>query len=84
MPLKYLNKPSIPNDVHIRPIVFVIGKIKSGKTTIAKLLSDKLKLVRIKVSNLLEDFIKYKLDPMSVKAKALLNSGGIVDDDTII
>jgi len=69
MPLKYLYKPSVPTDVHIRPIVFVIGKVKTGKTTIAKLLTEKLKLVRLKVSYLLEEFIKYQLDPLAMKAK---------------
>jgi adenylate/nucleoside-diphosphate kinase len=70
--------------VHIRPIVFVIGKTKTGKTTIAKLLAEKLKLVRIKVSFLLEDFIRFKLDPLSQKAKAQLASGGTVDTEIVI
>jgi len=38
-------------------MVFVLGKFKSGKTPISKMLSDKLNLIRIKVSSLLEEFI---------------------------
>ena len=47
----------MPTDVIIKPSIFVIGKVKSGKTYVSKLLSDKLKLVHIKISKLLEEFI---------------------------
>jgi adenylate/nucleoside-diphosphate kinase len=74
----------VPTDVHFRPIVFVIGKVKTGKTTIAKLLASTMKLVRLKVSMLLEDFIKHMLDPMAIRAKMQISSGGVVDDETIV
>lgn len=57
-PLKFLVNPTFPIDVKNRPKVFIFGKAKSGKSTLSKLLSEKLQLVRIKPSYILEDFIE--------------------------
>lgn len=70
--------------MHIRPIVFVVGQQKSGKTTIAKLLSEKLNLVRLKVSNLLEEFITHQDDPLAEQCKNILLNGGTLSDDLVI
>lgn len=38
LPLHYLKASTVPTDVIIKPVIFVVGKPKSGKSTIAKLL----------------------------------------------
>lgn len=45
------NSP-IPRDVHVTPVVFIIGKPKVGKGSLAKLISKKLGLVIIKVKHI--------------------------------
>lgn len=84
LPLHYLRAPSVPTDVLIKPIIFVMGKPKSGKSTIAKLLSAKLNLVRVKVSHLIEEFITHQEDPLAMAAKDAILSGGAVENQTLI
>lgn len=55
----------------------MLGKYKSGKTEISKLLAEKLGLVRLKVSTLLEDFIVNQRDVLSMKAREQLMVGGV-------
>ena len=47
-------KQSIPKDVIITPSVYVIGKPKTGKSELSKLLSKKLGLVRISFRRIIE------------------------------
>ena len=46
----------VPKDVHITPIVFLIGKPKTGKVSLAKLISKKLGLVIIKIKHIVQQF----------------------------
>jgi hypothetical protein len=49
------NRP-IPKDINITPIVFVIGKPKTGKGSFAKLISKKLGLIIVKVKHIVQQF----------------------------
>ena len=46
-PLKYLVNKTFPRDVNTRVSAFIIGKSYIGKTSLAKLLEEKLGLIRI-------------------------------------
>lgn len=45
---------AIPKDVLVTPRIFIIGKPKSGKGSLAKLISKKLGLVTIKIKKIIE------------------------------
>ncbi|CAD8103243.1 unnamed protein product [Paramecium sonneborni] len=83
-PFKYFYKPTVPNDVQIKPTIFILGKVKSGKTEIVRLLSEKLNLVRVKVSHLLAEFVTNQTDLLAVNIKNQLKDGKEVDTQYII
>lgn len=83
-PLTYLTNKSYPNDVTINPIAFVVGKPKSGKSALSKLLEEKLNLVRIKLSEIIEDYIPDHKYIQSKKALDVLREGGELTDELII
>lgn len=80
----YLRPLPAPKDVKIRTCVFVIGKPKSGKSTLAKKLSEKLGLVHIKIKNILN---QVKEDPfwlLSDEVNQLTRDGGTPNNEQIV
>lgn len=74
LPLRLLRTPEVPQDINYRPGIFLIGKPKSGVSSLAKLVAQNLGLVRIKVSKLLEDLDK-NLSKLGFEALNLLKLG---------
>jgi len=62
----------------------VIGKSHTGKSGVTKLLSEKLNLVRIKISSILEDFLGDHPYTVSDIAIDHLRNGGTVPDDVLV
>ena len=60
-----LLKSNLPvlKHVHITPIVFLIGKPKTGKGSLGKLISKKLGLVIIKTKHIVKQFSTERRDP---------------------
>ncbi|KAL4506760.1 hypothetical protein ABPG72_001181 [Tetrahymena utriculariae] len=83
-PLKYLTQKCFPKDVEIRPVVFVIGKPKTGKSALCKLLQEKLGLVRVKFSQILEEYIKDHMNVKAAEALAILENGQTLSDEQIV
>ena len=65
----------VPRDVHITPIVFIIGKPKTGKGSLAKLISKKLGLVIIKIKHIVQTFSTEHRDPTTDKILQFARSG---------
>lgn len=49
---------AVPKDVTFVPIVFIIGKTKSGKSTLAQNIKDKYGFKIISLEEIVEDFVK--------------------------
>lgn len=57
-PSKYTQEVSpIPLDVTIKPRVFVLGLPKSGKSTLCKILSEKIGVVHLKMNHIIQQFM---------------------------
>lgn len=63
---QFLKEPSkfvqsaetIPLDISIKPRVFILGLPKSGKTTVSKMLSEKIGVVQLKMSRIIQMFME--------------------------
>lgn len=77
-------KASIPKDVLITPIVYVIGKPKTGKSELTGLLSKKLGLVKITFAEIVEEFTPEHNDGLIQGILKDLKSGGTVSDEQIV
>lgn len=66
---------AIPRDVVVTPRVFIIGKPKTGKGSLAKLISKKLGLVVIKIKKVIEEFATEHKDPTIEKILNSVHSG---------
>jgi len=53
-PIRSLSNQTVPLDVSYIPKIFMIGIGKTGKSSICKLIEEKMKIVRIKISHLLK------------------------------
>lgn len=60
---------SLPTDLKFVPKVFVIGLPKTGKTTLAKLIEKKLKVVRISIADVLKSVITRSEGKLTGEAK---------------
>ena len=73
-----------PKDVSTKISVFVVGKKKTGKSTVAKILAEKLGLVRIKVKHLLNRVIEFPYWINDWEIEQVLREGNVPDDEQII
>ncbi len=48
---------TIPLDINIKPKVFVIGLPKSGKSAVCKMLVQKIGVVHLKISKIIQGFM---------------------------
>jgi adenylate/nucleoside-diphosphate kinase len=56
-PSKYTPLETIPLDVTVKPRVFIIGLPKSGKSTVCKMLNEKIGLVHLKMTKIIQGFM---------------------------
>lgn len=73
------NRP-VPRDVHVTPVVFIIGKPKTGKGSLAKLISKKLGMVIIKIKHIIQQFSTEHRDPTIDKILQVARSGEVLSD----
>lgn len=57
-PKSLLQNDAIPQDVKSTPIIFLMGKTKSGKSTLAESIRDKFGFKVISIEEIMTDFIK--------------------------
>lgn len=57
-PSKYTRMPTTPLDIPVKPRVAVLGLPKSGKSTVCKMLADKIGLVHLKMSKIIQSFME--------------------------
>lgn len=81
---EYLKPLPAPKDIDMHSQIFVIGKSKTGKSTLVKKLQEKLGLVHIKVKNILK---RVREDPFWMLADEVnqtLRKGEVPNDDQIV
>lgn len=61
-PKSLLQNDAIPQDVKSTPIIFLMGKTKSGKSTLAESIRDKFGFKVISIEEIMTDFIKQHED----------------------
>eukprot|EP00828_Plagiopyla_frontata_P023696 TRINITY_DN3029_c0_g1_i10.p1 TRINITY_DN3029_c0_g1~~TRINITY_DN3029_c0_g1_i10.p1 ORF type:complete len:1472 (-),score=263.93 TRINITY_DN3029_c0_g1_i10:1139-5554(-) len=84
-PLQYINKiETMPLDISYAPRIFIIGLPKSGKSSVAKMLSQNLKVVHIKLSHLFRSLTEQHFSLRQKQAFALLQEGKEVPDEVCI
>jgi adenylate kinase family enzyme len=74
----------VPKDVSVTPIVFIIGKPKTGKGSLAKLISKKLGLVIIKIKHIVQQFATEHRDPTIDKILQIARSGEVLSDELVV
>lgn len=58
-PSKFTNSlTTVPLDITVKPRAFVIGLPKSGKSTLCKLLAEKIGVVHLKLPQLVQSFME--------------------------
>jgi len=82
-PLKYLRNPEIPLDINYKPGIFLIGKPKSGVSSLAKLLEKNLGLIRIKVSKIMDE-LKENMSKIGFEALNLLKLGNYPSEEMCV
>lgn len=75
---------AIPRDVKFTPILFIIGKPKSGKSTLARNIRDKYGFKLITVEEILEEFSKEHEDHDIRSILYEVRSGKQLSDESIV
>ena len=70
-----------PKDIHITPSIYIIGKPKTGKSSLAKLLSKQFGCVIIKLKHIIEEFVDKHRDPLVDKILNSIKSGQVLSDE---
>lgn len=84
-PSKYtFDKESIPLDLSYKPTISIIGFSKSGKSTLAKKLHEKLGVVHLKVAKIVEEFLQRDSVYYENLKKKLKDHGGILEEDILV
>ena len=82
-PLKFLKGPEIPLDINYKPAIFLIGKPKSGVSSLAKIIAKNLGVVRVKISKILEE-IKENFSKLGFEASQLLKLGNCPNEEMCV
>lgn len=73
-PLRLLRGMEMPLDINYAPGVFLIGKQKSGISSLSKMVEQKMGLVRIKISKILDEVAKNPFSKLRKDALELLQT----------
>lgn len=83
-PSKYTEVETIPLDITIKPKIFIMGMPKSGKSTLCKKLVEKIGIVHLKMSKIIQEF----MDKDSVQSEFLRRimkiEGRSIEDDLLV
>lgn len=83
-PKTLLQNEAIPQDVKTTPIIFVIGKTKSGKSTLAENIREKFGFKVINIEDIMADFIKEHEDS---EVRAIIHdvqNGKCLNDEALV
>lgn len=82
-PLKFLKGPEIPLDINYKPAIFLIGRPKSGVSSLAKVMEQNLGIVRVKISKILEE-LKDNFSKLSYESLQLLKLGNSPNEEMFV
>ena len=77
------NQP-VPSDVKSVPVVFIMGKTKSGKTTLAHNIRDKFGFKAINMQEIIEDFVTEHEDSDIKGIVTDLKKGKVLTDEALV
>lgn len=83
-PKSLCQNESVPSDVKCTPVIFIIGKTKTGKSTLASAFQDKYGFKVINIQDILTDFVKEHEDS---DIRAIINdtqSGKSLSDEALV
>jgi len=84
-PSKYtLSVDTVPLDINVKPRCFVIGMPKSGKSTLCKMLAEKIGVVHLKLPALIQSFMDHDSSQGEYLRKQLKFEGRQLEDDTLV
>jgi adenylate/nucleoside-diphosphate kinase len=84
-PSKYTQSmPTIPLDLQIKPRVFTLGLPKSGKSTVCKMLNQRIGLVHLKMSKIITYFLNQDSAQGEQLRKHLKIDGRQLEDDMLV
>lgn len=83
-PLKYLQNPEIPLDINYKPTIFLIGRPKSGVSSLAKVVEKNLGLVRVKISKILEELKENNCSKLGYEALQLMKLGSSPSEEMYV
>jgi adenylate/nucleoside-diphosphate kinase len=75
---------AIPKDVKSTPVVFITGKTKTGKTTLASKIREKFGFKVIDLEDILTDFVKEHEDSEIKAIVADVKSGKCLSDESLV
>ena len=85
-PIKYLCKTghAPPKDVFLKPKIVLLGKYKSGKSVLAKRVSELLGLVHVTLDDVQELFVKNKFYGKGKDLFEVLSTGKVPSDELLV
>jgi adenylate kinase family enzyme len=76
--------PTTPLDIPIKPRVAVLGLPKSGKSTVCKMLADKIGLIHLKMSKIIQSFMDIDSVQGEALRKHMKSDGRQLEDDMLV
>ena len=84
-PLKYLKSFEAPLDINYKPAIFLIGKPKSGVSSLAKIIEKNLGVVRVKISKIFEELaLNHNSSKLGYEALQLLRLGNSPNEEMCV
>jgi len=81
---KLVENQAAPRDAPLNMKIFITGPMKTGKSTMAKLLEEKLGLVRIKIKHLLNRAVEYPFWQAESQIEDILRTGNLPNNQEIV
>lgn len=75
---------AIPKDVRSIPVIFIIGKTKTGKTTLAQKIKEKFGFKILDIEEILTEFVKEHEDSDIRNVMNEVNSGKCLSDESLV
>ena len=83
-PKKWLVQTPAPKDLKLMPKIFIIGKPKTGKTTLADMLASGLDVVKIDIAEVLRSFLERPEGLISQEAATQLRLGNVPREEVCL